>query len=82
MKDMARKGRASRSYAGAVHWTYLQPHRRKRGASNGRAVLREVDVQSIRASYRKGDGVTLARKYGVCKSTILRIVWGKLWAHV
>jgi hypothetical protein len=44
-----------------------------------RAKLSRADVEAIRASYRWGDGGTLAKVYGVNSSTISRVVNEKRW---
>ncbi|MFA5135477.1 MAG: GIY-YIG nuclease family protein [Patescibacteria group bacterium] len=54
------------------------------GASNGRAKLTEEQVIEIRRLYatREYTNVQIAQLFGVCKSTIGRIVQGKHWIFV
>jgi len=47
------------------------------GPANGRTVLTFEQVQEIRAQYSRGNGMALARKYGIGRSQIGRIVNGK-----
>lgn len=51
------------------------------GEANGRAKLTVDQVNEIRATYsgRFGDAADLARRYGVTKTTISRILRGELW---
>jgi len=55
-----------------------------RREEHGRAKLTEVEVAEIRAAYSPSAAPSrfLARKYGVTKTTILRIVKGVLWPQV
>lgn len=46
------------------------------GPGNGRTVLTFEQVQEIRARYERGNGMQLAREYGVGRSQIGRIVHG------
>lgn len=67
--DMDRKGRALR---------LGQP-----GEHNAKAKLTDVTVRIIRRRYGDGESsVALATEYGVNKSTIVRIVTRRAWAHV
>ena len=68
--DMVRKGR---------HWC-------PRGASHPRTKLTPEIAAEIRAThvrgktrYDPGNTVALARKYGVCRDTVLDVVAGKRW---
>lgn len=54
--------------------------RRARGVENAKAKLTEESVQSIRREYRAtGQRTALARKYGVTKATVDRILDGRAW---
>lgn len=56
----------------------------RRGTRNGRAVLDEGAVRTIRAAYAAG-GVsypTLAKRHGVSKHTIAEVVRGEKWRHI
>lgn len=53
-----------------------------RGDDNPCARLTEQQVVEIRHRYRRGNGIQLAREYGVSSATISLIVNGKMWAHV
>lgn len=55
-------------------------HRSARGAANGRALLTEEQVRSIKKDDRRL--VDVAKDYGVSVSTISLIRRGKNWAHV
>lgn len=59
------------------------------GIKNGRATLGEQDVLDIRRDYRAiklpGGGRAVAEldlKYGLCRSTIIRIATGESWSHI
>lgn len=57
-----------------------------KGTAHGRAKLTDDDVRAIRAEYVRGSSMHglrgLARKYGVHRSVIGRIVNRKLWVHM
>lgn len=59
------------------------------GVRNGRATITETDVVDIRREYRliKQPGsrrkvAELDKKYGLCRSAIVRIATGESWSHV
>lgn len=57
--------------------------KRARGESHHNSKLSEEDVRFIREEYNKGAGIRyLARKFGVSKVPISRIVKGLAWRHV
>lgn len=68
--DRTRKGRSARNL----------------GESNGRAVLTEIEVISIRKRYKRGCKVNgkaaLIREFGVSSSCIERIINLESWTHV
>jgi len=53
------------------------------GERNGQALLSEAEVLAIRLEYAKGlvDHLTLAKQYGVNRSTISMITRGTTWQH-
>lgn len=57
---------------------------KKRGEQHHNAVLTENEVKSIRVEYSpyKVSFNNLAKKYGVDKKTIIRIIHRKTWTHV
>jgi hypothetical protein len=62
---------------------HVHPERAARGERNGAAKLNEHQVIEIRTLYAQG-GITfrsLARQYGVCKSTIGYVIH-RYWKHV
>lgn len=55
----------------------------KIGSRNGRSLLKEDDVKSIKDLYIKGNTVTeLSKIYKISDSTISAIINGKTWRHV
>jgi hypothetical protein len=61
----------------------LHPERLARGEQHGVAKLTEMAVREIRHAVRNGASQrSLAKKYGVDKRSIGRIVRGVTWAHV
>lgn len=54
-----------------------------KGERNGRAKLTAAQVQEIRAIFARGEATRyqLAKRFGVCWSTINRMVKGKRWSH-
>lgn len=54
------------------------------GTANGSSVLTDEDVITIRAEYipRKNSMDKLAKKFGVNKRTIHKIINNKLWRHI
>jgi DNA-binding XRE family transcriptional regulator len=55
--------------------------RQARGSNNGRAKLTEHDIRDIRAA-RGILQIELARRYGVSKQQISKIISHKLWPHL
>jgi len=55
-----------------------------RGSSHGMSVLTDDQVRTIRKEVSEGTArqIDLARRYGVGKGTISRIILGKNWTHV
>ena len=55
-----------------------------KGEKNCKSKLTEMDVVKIRTSYvpRKHSRAKIARDYGVCKSTIDRLLGDKTWKHI
>jgi hypothetical protein len=87
-RDAIAKGRAHGHYApacdlryqrGDAHYSRQRPERLARGQRHGMAKLSSAEVGEIRAAYRRGMGVRLARRYGVTPSHICRIVRGEVW---
>ncbi len=68
------------------HQDMMDKWRGGRGEQNGRAVLTEKDVLTIRSVYRFNSryygSEVLARIFKVSAGTILSIVKGKLWRHI
>jgi hypothetical protein len=56
--------------------------RHARGETHGQARLTEADVRAIRVSYTGtlGEVATLARCYGVSRTTVEDVVHGRTWA--
>jgi len=54
-----------------------------KGSKNGRSKLTEPDVQLIKDYYKQGiKQVDIARKFGVCQTTVSRVVLGTGWSHL
>lgn len=78
--DRDAKGRTAR---GDRSGSRLHPERRAHGEQFSNAKLRTADVLSMRQAVTGGiTHAALARKYGVSKQTVGRIVHGKAWRHV
>lgn len=80
--DMAAKGRAA---SGDKNGNRSHPERTARGERQGLSKLTEYDVRMIRMDHipgKYGNAVGLARKYGVNKATIRRILNRETWSHV
>jgi hypothetical protein len=80
MRDKTEKGRQVR---GEAHWARSQPEKVRRGETNNKAKLTDETVLSLRARYKAG-GISyrkLAVEYGLNRTTVLRILQRKLWAH-
>lgn len=61
-----------------------KPRKRTAGSNNGRSVLSERQVRDIRSLYEQ-PRVSLrqiARRYGVSKTLVQRIVQGIVWRHI
>ena len=71
MLDKARKGRAKNGGYRPI------------GEKNGRAKLIKSQIREIRFLSQKGyTQVELAKKYGLCHTTVGRIVNYKLWQNI
>lgn len=72
--DKIRKGRAG----------WPAPHNPSRGEDRYNARLTEKDVKKIRRHYENGTAsqADMARKYGLSRETIGKIVHRKKWSHV
>ena len=54
-----------------------------KGSANGAAKLSEVDVESARARFARGEsGTSMAWEYGVSGTTLNRAINGHTWKHV
>lgn len=53
-----------------------------KGSRSGNAKLTEADIREIRDLYPFMTQDDLAMRFGVCQTTISRIVLGKSWSHV
>ena len=56
----------------------------RRGHTNGKSKLTEEAVRIIRAEYkwRTDSSILLAKRFGVGRSAILSVIYGKTWRHV
>jgi DNA invertase Pin-like site-specific DNA recombinase len=87
MADMTAKGRngyltkPERIARGDRHAFMLHPERRPRGERNGSAKLTETTVRDIRALIATGGigPVEIARRFGIHRTTVHRIVNRKIW---
>jgi HNH endonuclease len=71
MQDAAKKGRIP------------GPGKLVAGEKNGRAVLTPAQVMKIRERHAQGWGLRpLARSFGVGRTTVQKIIQGKLWSHL
>ena len=63
---------------------FIRPGFRARGERGGNSKLTEAEVTEILAEFNSTSVYlgTLAKKYHVSRSTVGRIISGKLWAHV
>jgi Mor family transcriptional regulator len=95
MADMASKGRAASgdrhafrahpelAARGLHNGAYTKPDRVRKGQDNGRAMLTEVDVSSIRSAANAGESVSsISRRYPVDWSTVNRVIKRETWRHV
>lgn len=81
--DMLAKGRGNKA-SGARNGHATRPEKTLRGEANPQSKLTEESVRLIRQLYAAG-GVShrhLARRFGVGRSTIARILSGNLWKTV
>ena len=68
---------------GARHWTATQPERLSSGENHYRAKLTAAQVAAIREQCGQGRSKTsLAREFGVARSTIGDLVSGKSWKRL
>jgi hypothetical protein len=83
-RDMATKGRQRMpGLSGDLHPLRLNPERAARGEGHGCSVLTAEQVRAIRADAAAGARVThIARRYGVARPTVWRIVQRETWRHV
>lgn len=79
--DRVSKGRSA---FGARNGTYTHPETVKKGEANGRAILTEELVRAIRKEYSESfvSYHISAKKYGVSKSLIFKVVNYELWKDV
>mgnify|MGYP000712290015 CR=1 FL=1 len=65
---------------------YLIPkskyRRTQRGEANNLSVLTEANVREIRQLAFDNTYESIAKKYGIHKSTVYRIVHFKIWSHI
>lgn len=52
------------------------------GENNGRAKLNEAVVKTIRRTYKSGDEIIMAEKYGIKPCTIFNVVTKATWKNV
>ena len=52
-----------------------------KGQDHGEAKLTDAQVLAIRTRYKRGNGLSLARQYGVSPSLVSLIVRRKAWTH-
>ncbi len=89
MVDMATKGRqslqknvSSRSF-GDNNGTRTHPETRKRGSGHHASKLTEATVLAARAAVDSGETMaSVARRLGVSKPTMRRVILRRSWAHV
>lgn len=98
VKDMHIKGRGvytsgddhwTRKYPervlrGNLNGAHKHPERMARGEKNGNSKLTEKLVRDMRLIYHRGrvSSRSLATRYGLDKSTVLDIVYRRIWKHV
>ncbi|WNV47145.1 HNH endonuclease [Klebsiella phage fENko-Kae01] len=60
--------------------------RDNKGMAQTNSKLSDDDIKFIRANFKKCDpvygGIPLAKRFGVYKSTIYKIVQGRAWKHI
>lgn len=83
-QDMSRKGRAKAPrLRGSSHPLRVDPSRAARGEEHGCALLTAESVVAIRNAFSCGERITsLARRFGVARPTIRRVVLRETWRHV
>jgi IS30 family transposase len=61
-----------------------RPQKACRGERNGRSKLTDGQVREIREIYAAGEvsQELLAKQFGVCQSSICRIVRREWWSHI
>lgn len=80
MADAVRKGRIRKGEYSFVH---IHPERMARGERHGHARLKEDDVICIREAYAGGSSqYVLARRFGVSRTNIERIIHSETWRHL
>lgn len=57
-------------------------HDRAKGENQAHSKLKTEDVIWIKANYAEGQGVTIAKKFGVSHTSISNIINGKTWKDV
>lgn len=57
----------------------VSKHRQAAGEKHGCAKLTSSQVLEIRSRYKRGNGVALAKEFGVSSSTVHLLVKGKTW---
>jgi transcriptional regulator NrdR family protein len=68
---------------GAVPGVKQNINRRIKGEQNGAAVLTEANVLEIRRlAFENEKYMSIAKRFGIHKDTVYRIVKRKLWSHV
>lgn len=86
--DMAKKGRSvyqqhpEKAARGDRHWSRRMPHLRAKGEGHGCAKLTAKDIPLIRSLGKTENCQTIADCFKVNKSTINRILSGRLWTHL
>ena len=83
VRDCENKGRGNHP-AGALNGKHTHPESRAHGERNGRAKLTGQNVEEIRCLYASGGHThrSLARQFGVQRSTIYRLLNGMAWTGV
>jgi hypothetical protein len=78
MADMASKGKG---FYGHPNVMITHPEKRHWGERNSQAKLTSEQVKMIRQEYKPGNVTmqALAKRYGVCRQLIGKIIRGKLW---
>jgi len=86
MDDMVKKGRYGKKRnlpKGKKHWSYLHPEKTSSCEKNGSAVLDRKKVLEIREKAKDGQSHrSIAKEYGVAKSTVTFIIQRKTWVNI